>query len=308
MPKDRHVSVNGITIKITEQGEGPLILLLHGFPETSYSWRHQFQPLAEAGYRVVAPDQRGYGGTDCPEGIDNYTILHLVGDVVGLIHALGEKHAVVVGHDWGAMVAWNTALIRPDVVRGVVGISVPPLPRGLVPPMAAARERFGEDFYQIHFQQPHVAEAELSKDIPATFRKVLAGPRAATGGGQGGFLGSFTEPETLPGWLTETDIATFAAQFATTGFTGGLNWYRNLDRNWELTTAWQDTPITPPSLYISGERDGVRSIYPPDFLENADEIVPNLRGVVNVPNSGHWTQQECPAEVNKALLDFLNGL
>ncbi|MFJ4528562.1 alpha/beta fold hydrolase [Streptomyces nigrescens] len=308
MPKHHRVSVNGISLQITEQGEGPLVLLLHGFPETSYSWRHQIQPLAEAGYRVVAPDQRGYGSTDCPEGIDHYTILHLVGDVVGLIHALGERQAVVVGHDWGAMVAWNTALIRPDVVRGVVGISVPPLPRGPVPPMAAARERFGEDFYQVYFQQPHVAEAELSKDIPATLRKVLAGTRKAAGEGAGGFLGPFAEPDVLPGWLTEADLATFAGQFSTSGFTGGLNWYRNLDRNWELTTAWQDAPITPPSLYLSGERDSVRGIYPPDFLDNPDVIVPNLRGVVDIPDSGHWTQQERPAEVNKALLDFLSGL
>ncbi|MCR8578195.1 alpha/beta fold hydrolase [Streptomyces sp. Isolate_219] len=312
-PEHRHVSVNGITMHYTEQGEGPLVLLLHGFPETSYSWRHQLRPLAEAGYRVVAPDQRGYGSTDCPEGVDNYTILHLVGDVVGLIHALGEKHAVVVGHDWGAGIAWHAALLRPDVVRGVAGVSVPPIPRGPVPPMSDARERFGEDFYQVYFQQPHVAEAELSKDIPTTFRKLLAGTRTATGEGEGegegdgSFLGPFTAPASLPGWLTEADIATFTGQFATTGFTGGLNWYRNLDRNWELTAAWQDAPILPPALYISGERDFVRRVCPPDMLENPG-LVPDLRAVVDVPDSGHWTQQERPAEVNKALVDFLNDL
>ncbi|UYB39989.1 alpha/beta hydrolase [Streptomyces sp. Je 1-4] len=302
-PKHRHVSANGITMHCTEQGEGPLVLLLHGFPETSYSWRHQLQPLAEAGYRVVAPDQRGYGSTDCPEGVDNYTILHLVGDVVGLIHALGEKHAVVVGHDWGAAIAWHTALLRPDLVRGVAGVSVPPMPRGPVPPISDARERFGEDFYQVYFQQPQAAEAEPAKDIPTTFRKVLAG----TPTGEGSFLGRFAVPESLPGWLTEADIATFTGQFATTGFTGGLNWYRNLDRNWELTAAWQDAPIVPPALYVIGEHDFVRSVCPPDMLENP-ALVPDLRAVVDVPDSGHWTQQERPAEVNKALLDFLNGL
>ncbi|MFJ3949250.1 alpha/beta fold hydrolase [Streptomyces libani] len=302
-PKHRHVSANDITMHCTEQGEGPLVLLLHGFPETSYSWRHQLQPLAEAGYRVVAPDQRGYGSTDCPEGVDNYTILHLVGDVVGLIHALGEKHAVVVGHDWGAAIAWHTALLRPDIVRGVAGVSVPPMPRGPVPPMSDARERFGEDFYQVYFQQPQAAEAELAKDIPTTFRKVLAG----TPTGEGSFLGRFAVPESLPGWLTEADLATFTGQFATTGFTGGLNWYRNLDRNWELTAAWQDAPIVPPALYVIGEHDFVRSVCPPDMLENP-ALVPDLRAVVDVPDSGHWTQQERPAEVNKALLDFLNGL
>ncbi|WP_398951803.1 alpha/beta hydrolase [Streptomyces sp. ID38640] len=167
--------------------------------------------------------------------------------------------AVVVGHDWGAAIAWHTALLRPDIVRGVAGVSVPPMPRGPVPPMSDARERFGEDFYQVYFQQPQAAEAELAKDIPTTFRKVLAG----TPTGEGSFLGRFAVPESLPGWLTEADIATFTGQFATTGFTGGLNWYRNLDRNWELTAAWQDAPIVPPALYVIGEHDFVRNVCPP---------------------------------------------
>jgi pimeloyl-ACP methyl ester carboxylesterase len=303
------ISVNGITMHVAEQGEGPLIVLLHGFPESWYSWRHQFQPLADAGYRVVAPDMRGYGETDRPAEVDQYTILHLVGDVVGLIHALGENHAVVVGHDWGAMVAWNTALLRPDVVRGVVGVSVPPLPRGPVPPLVDTRERFGADFYQNYFQLPGVADAELSKDVASTFRKTFARVPASqppTGDGEPGFLDRSAEPDTLPGWLTESDLATFVDQFTASGFTGGLNWYRNLDRNWELTAAWQDAPIVPPALYISGELDIVRSLYALD--DHAKMIVPNLRAVVDVPGCGHWTQQERPAEVNNALLDFVRTL
>jgi pimeloyl-ACP methyl ester carboxylesterase len=306
----RQVSVNGITMHIAEQGEGPLVVLLHGFPESWYSWRHQFQPLADAGYRVVAPDQRGYGGTDRPAGVDQYTILHLVGDVVGLIHALGEKNAVVVGHDWGAIVAWNTALLRPDLVRGVVGVSVPPLPRGPVPPLVATRERFGQDFYQNYFQHPGVADAEVSKDVAATFRKTLASIPAtqpSMGDGEPGFLNRLAEPDTtLPEWLAEEDLATFVDQFTASGFTGGINWYRNLDRNWELTAAWQDAPITPPALYISGERDVVRTFYALD--DSARMVVPNLRAVVDVPDCGHWTQQERPTEVNNALLDFVRTL
>jgi pimeloyl-ACP methyl ester carboxylesterase len=282
-------SVNGITMHVAEQGEGPLIVLLHGFPESWYSWRHQFQPLADAGYRVAAPDMRGYGATDAPADVDQYTILHLVGDVVGLIHALGEKNSVVVGHDWGAMVAWNTALLRPDVVRGVAGVSVPPLPRGPVPPLVDTLERFGEDFYQNYFQRPGVADAEMAKDVAATLRKTYAGA-----------------PDALPGWLSEADLATFVDQFTASGFTGPINWYRNLDRNWELTAAWQDAPITPPALYISGERDIVRTFYALD--DAARKIVPNLRNVVDLPDTGHWTQQERPAEVNNALLDFLRTL
>ena len=304
MSHHRNVRVNGIDLHIAEQGSGPLVVLLHGFPETSYSWRHQIDALATAGYRVVAPDQRGYGSSDRPEGIDQYSIFHLVGDVVALIRELGEEQAVVVGHDWGSMVAWQTALLRPDIVRGVVGVSVPPLPRGSLPPLTVTRQRFGDGFYQNYFQEPGVADAVLGKDITATLRRTYAGvPNPSP---EPGFLGLFAEPETLPSWLTAEDLATFVDQFTASGFTGGLNWYRNLDRNWELTAAWQDAPITPPSLYISGENDAVRTFYPMD--EAARAIVPNLRGVVDVPDCGHWTQQERPEIVTGALLDFLKGL
>ena len=309
MLQHRDITVNGITMHVAEQGDGPLVVLLHGFPEIWYSWRHQLDALADAGYRVVAPDQRGYGTTDRPAEIDQYTIMHLVGDVVGLIHALGEEQAVVVGHDWGAMVAWSTALLRPDVVRGVVGVSVPPLPRGPVPPLTVTRERFGEGFYQNHFQQPGIADAELAKDVDASLRKILAGVPAGqppTAGAEPGFLTAMAAPAALPEWISEHELAVFVEQFTASGFTGPINWYRNLDRNWELTAAWQDAPITPPSLYISGERDIVRTFYALDDAARA--IVPNLRGVVDVPDCGHWTQQERPAVVNAALLDFLRTL
>jgi epoxide hydrolase A/B len=304
LPHHRHVSLNGINVHLAEQGEGPLVLLLHGFPETWYSWRHQLDAIAAAGCHVVAPDQRGYGATDRPDGIDRYSIFHLVGDVVALVRELGEERAVVVGHDWGSMVAWNTAMLRPDVVRGVVGISVPPLPRGPLPPLTVTRQRFGEGFYQNYFQEPGVADASLGKDVAATLRLTYGGVRSPEP--SAGFLGRFAEPETLPAWLTEEDLAIFVEQFTASGFTGGLNWYRNIDRNWELTAAWQDAPITPPSLYISGENDVVRTFYAMDDAARA--IVPNLRGVVDVPGCGHWTQQERPEIVTDALLEFLRGL
>ncbi|MFC7585190.1 alpha/beta fold hydrolase [Nonomuraea antimicrobica] len=189
-------------------------------------------------------------------------------------------------------------------MRGVVGISVPPLPRGPLPPLTVSRRRFGDGFYQNHFQRPGVAEAELGKDVAATLRLTYGGvpdPEPS-----GGFLGLFAEPETLPAWLTEEDLATFVEQFTESGFTGGLNWYRNIDRNWELTAAWQDAPITPPSLYISGENDVVRHFYAMDDAARA--IVPNLRAVIDVPGCGHWTQQERPEVVTDALLDFLREL
>lgn len=315
----RFVETNGIRMHIAEQGSGPLVLLLHGFPECWYSWRHQLEALAEAGYHAVAPDQRGYCRTDRPERAGSYTILHLVGDVIGLIDALGEEQAVLVGHDWGAPVAWQAAQMRPDRVRGVVGLSVPHRERAQAPPLRIVRAALGEGFYQIYFQHPGVADAELAWNVRSTFRRLLY---SASGEGQlgspglkavvppgRGFLDIMTEPEMLPGWLDESDVDAFTSEFEHTGFTGGLNWYRNIDRNWELTAAWRGAPVQPPALYVAGDRDLVVGF--PGAREQIERLatwVPNLRETVMLPGCGHWTQQERPAEVNQALLDFLRSL
>lgn len=311
----REVSVNGIDLHIAEAGEGPLVLLLHGWPESWYSWRHQFEPLAEAGFHVVAPDQRGFGGSACPERIDQYSILHMVGDAVGLIGALGGEPAVVVGHDWGAPVAWNTALLRPDLVRGVAGLSVPPTRRPPAPPLGILRQHFGEGFYQNYFQQVGKPEAELGADPARSFRKLLAGrpahpglPALVVGPADDGLLDTLVEPETLPEWLSDEDVAVMVEQYAKSGWRGGLNLYRNIDRNWELLAAWQDALITVPALYVTGQRDVVRGFGDPKFLERLPALLPGLRGIVDLPDTGHWTQQERPAEVNAALLAFLAGL
>ncbi|MFF0145222.1 pimeloyl-ACP methyl ester carboxylesterase [Amycolatopsis sulphurea] len=303
MPQHRTIEVGGRSVHLAEQGEGPLVLLLHGFPESWYSWRHQFAPLAAAGYHVVAPDQRGYGASDRPEATDQYTIHHLVGDVVGLIQALGRTEAVVCGHDWGATVAWQTALMRPDVVRAVAGLSVPPVPRGPFPPLALARERFGANFYQNYFQLPEIPEAELSRDVATTMRTVLTGSQAEDPAP--GLLGGLSTPDVLPDWLGEDDLAVFTEQFERSGFRGPLNWYRNIDRNWELTAAWQGARITPPSLYLSGTDDVVRTFLP--FGDPMRAMVPDLHAAIDLPG-GHWIQQERPAEVSAALLDFLRQL
>lgn len=303
--KHRELVVNGIRMHIAEQGTGPLVLLLHGFPESWYSWRHQFQPLVDAGYHVVAPDQRGYGGTDRPEAVDRYTILHLVGDVVALIGALGDREAVVVGHDWGAPVAWNTALLRPDIIRGVAGLSVPPPNRTPTAPLALVEQRFGTSFYQIYFQQPGVADEELNRNMADTFRSVLA-RTPSTAPSAAGFLGPV--PETLPDWISEEDIAAYAQQYRRNGFTGPLNWYRNIDRNWELTAPWATAKITVPALFITGEQDVVRGFGAPDFIDRLPEQLPDLRGVVDLPDCGHWIQQEKPTEVNTALVKFLSEI
>ncbi|MEV6977125.1 alpha/beta hydrolase [Kitasatospora sp. NPDC093806] len=318
----RDVEVNGVRLHVAEQGEGPVVLLLHGFPESWYSWRHQFAPLVEAGYRVVAVDQRGYGRSEQPESVDAYTLLHLVGDVVGLIGALGGGPVVLVGHDWGAPVAWTTATLRPDLVRGVAGLSVPPVPTLGLPPLAQARERFGEGFYQIYFQRPGVADAELARDPHATFRRILYSgsgdrprseqPRAWVVPEGQTLLDGLPEPEKLPDWFSEADIEAFVADVAGLGeraFTGGLNWYRNIDRNNELLAGLHGRPVEVPALYVAGDRDMVGALIPEEAMTLLlEHLAPKLVRRVTLPGVGHWTQQEAPAEVNAALLDFLGHL
>ncbi|MGW3647067.1 alpha/beta fold hydrolase [Streptomyces sp. NPDC000878] len=314
------VDVNGIQLHIAEAGEGPLVVLLHGFPESWHSWRHQFGPLAAAGFRVVAPDQRGYGGSDRPEDVSSYSILHLVGDVVGLIHALGEETAYVVGHDWGAPVAWHTALLRPDAVRGVAGLSVPPPFRGDRRPLGVMEAMFGGRFYWNYFNRPGgIADAELARDPRTALRKCLYafsgdGPDAGTGkqplveAGQG-WLDTMPDPEKLPAWLTEADLDHLTDSFAGS-FTGALDWYRNIDRNWELTAAWHGAVVSPPALYVYGDKDLVAA-FPgtPRLIEQLPELMPNLRRApVVLEGCGHWTQQERPEEVNAVLVPFLSEL
>ena len=309
----RMVETNGINMHIAEAGEGPLVILCHGFPESWYSWRHQLPALAAAGYHVVAPDQRGYGRTDAPKEIDAYSQFHLVGDIVGLVRALGEETAVIAGHDWGAPVAWNAAQWRPDVCRAVVGMSVPASDRAPFPPTAGMKARFGDSFFYIlYFQMPGVAEHELHRDVRRSLRMLLysaSGDRPQGGGGPvpktAGFLDQMQDPEKLPGWLTEEDLDYFAAEFERAGFRGGLNWYRNIDRNWELSAAFAGRKIEQPALYIIGERDVTRSFLSEDQLR---AMVPNLTEAVTLPGIGHWTQQENPEGTNEALIKFLDSL
>jgi pimeloyl-ACP methyl ester carboxylesterase len=311
----RFVDVNGMRMHVAEAGSGPLVLLLHGFPECWYSWRHQLPTLAAAGYHAVAPDQRGYCRTGGPADVPAYSILHTVGDAVGLIAALGEETAVVVGHDWGAPVAWHTAQLRPDLVRGVVGLSVPHRPRGSRPPVAMMREALGEGFYMVYFQRPEAPEAEFERDLTDTFRRVLCAASGEAAGltpivpEGGGFLDFCPEPDRLPGWLTDDDIDAYAAEFAATGFTGPVNWYRNLDLNWELTAAWHRAPVTPPALFVAGDRDLVAaSPQTKELIAGMRAFVPNLRETIWLPGCGHWTQQERPADTTAAILGFLASL
>jgi len=258
----RLVETNRIRMHVAEQGTGPLVLMCHGFPESWYSWRHQIRALADAGFRAVAPDMRGYGQTDAPAEIERYTLLDLVGDMVGLLDALGAESAVIAGHDWGAPVAWHSALLRPDRFRAVIALSVPFRPRGSTRPTSVMPQTDDAMFYQLYFQTPGVAEAELGRDARSTIRRLLysgsgvgVAAQAAIGlpgavgmvPRSGGLLTHTADPPGLPPWLTAADLDFYAAEFTRTGFRGGLNWYRNLDRTWELMAAWQGAPVTVPA-------------------------------------------------------------
>jgi pimeloyl-ACP methyl ester carboxylesterase len=324
----RMIESNGIRLNIAEQGKGPLVLLCHGFPESWYSWRHQIEALAAAGFHAVAPDMRGYGKSDAPEAIDQYTIFHLVGDLVGLLDALEAQTAVIVGHDWGANIAWQAARLRPDRFRAVVALSVPFRPRGPVRPTSVMPRTADAQFYQLYFQEPGVAEAELERDPRATVRNMLYGASgdgaaaaraaAASSGASpnlgmvpkgGGFLRGSGAPATLPAWLSEADVDFYAGEFKRSGFRGPLNYYRNIDRNWELTAAFANVKVTVPALYVAGDRDMVVSFPGTDqLLANLKQFVPALRNIQMLPGCGHWTQQERPSEVSAAIIDFVRGL
>lgn len=318
--RHRTVSTNGIQMHVAEAGDpaAPLVLLCHGFPESWYSWRHQLPVLAAAGYHVVAPDMRGYGQTDKPDDIRAYTQLHHVGDMVGVLDALGATTATIVGHDWGAPVAWNAATLRPDRFTAIAALSVPWQPRAPMAPTSMMKMMFGDQwFYFLYFQEPGRAERELDANAETFLRAFLYsisgdGPIellwSMVGGAKTGtMLEHLRVPETLPAWLSADDLAFYAGEFQRTGFHGGLNWYRCADLSWELTAAWADARIAQPALFIAGDRDGVIAMMP-GVVDAMKSAVPGLRDTVLLPGCGHWTQQERPQEVNEALLRFLRGL
>lgn len=311
------IKANTIDMRYAEIGSGPLVLFCHGWPESWYSWRHQLTAVSAAGYRCVAPDMRGYGGTEAPEPIDQYSLFNLVGDMAELVKGLGETRAVIVGHDWGAPVAWHAALWRPDLFPAVAAMSVPYAPPGYIDILSALDKLGIHDFYLQYFQKPGVAEAELHRDIRGALRRLYyaaSGDFAEQGKGfarltTGTLLGNTVDPSTLPAWLEEKDLDYYAQEFARAGFRGGLNWYRNLRRNWELSGPWRGQPIRQPSLFIAGSRDGVlRFPAAQAQLDAYPKTLPGLVGSHILEGAGHWVQQERPDEVNRLLVDFLKEL
>ncbi|MFH8499864.1 alpha/beta fold hydrolase [Streptomyces coeruleorubidus] len=302
-------------VHLVEQGDGPLVLLLHGFPESWYAWRHQLPALAAAGYRAVAVDVRGYGRSSRPAAVDAYRMVELVEDNVAVVEALGERSAVVVGHDWGATIAATSALVRPEVFRAVGLLSVPYTPPGGPRPSEVfARMGGEEEFYVSYFQRPGRAEAEIEPDV----RGWLAGFYAALSAGtmpeagphfvaRGGTLRDRFPVGRLPRWLSEADLDVFAGEFERTGMTGALNRYRNMDRDWQDLADFAGAPVTQPSLFIGGALDA-STTWLADAIEAYPATLPGLTAFHILDGCGHFLQQERPAETNRLLTEWLAGL
>jgi pimeloyl-ACP methyl ester carboxylesterase len=309
-----------VRLRTVVEGTGPLCVLVHGWPESWHSWRHQIDALVEAGYRVAVPDVRGYGGSDKPPAIEDYDLIQVTDDVIGVIDALGEQQAILIGHDWGAPIVWVTAIRYSQRVRAVVGMSVPHLGQGDRPAIEVFRELYKDRFfYQLYFQEPGVAERELEADPAATIRKVyysasgdIADEQRKFGsnkGPDGAMLDGLTDPDPLPAWLTEEDVAYYAEQFRHSGFRGPLNRYRNWERDHAALPELATKKIERPALFIAGDRDPVLKFVPGIRLSDLmDRWYTDLRGKVLLPGAGHWVQQERPKEVNEALLAFLRAV
>jgi pimeloyl-ACP methyl ester carboxylesterase len=317
-PAFQSIATNGIRLRCVVEGDGPLAVLVHGWPESWYSWRHQIRPLVEAGYRVVVPDVRGYGGSDKPAAIEAYDMASLIGDVLGLIDHFGQAQAVLVGHDWGAPVVWNTTALHPGRVRAVAALSVPYSPRGKVSSIELWRRLYaGRFFYQLYFQAPGVAEAEFEADVRTTLRKLYfagsgdyeRGMFRADQASTSRMLDALPDPPAFPAWLTDEDLDYFVGEFERSGFRGPLNRYRNQQRDWEMLTGLEGARITRPACFIAGSRDGVLRFVPNvDLVENMKRWTDDLRVCEVIEGAGHWIQQERPGQVNALLLEFLASL
>ncbi|MFS0695494.1 alpha/beta fold hydrolase [Streptomyces nitrosporeus] len=313
---ERLVDVPGGRIHLIEQGTGPLVLLVHGFPETSYSWRHQLPVLAEAGYRAVAVDVRGYGRSFAPTPVEAYRMTALVADNVAVLHALGERTATVVGHDWGSSIAANSALLRPDLFTAAAFLSVPYSPWSPVRPTDGfARIGGDEEFYVSYFQQPGRAEAEIEPDVrgwlAGFYTSLSAGTMPPPDQGSPFFVPAGARMRDrfargpLPSWLTEAGLDVYSAEFERTGLTGALNRYRNVDRDWEDLAAWNGAVLTQPSLFIGGALDS-STTWLADAVAAYPTTLPGLVSSHILEGCGHWIQQERATEVGALLTEWLH--
>lgn len=309
----RFVNTNGIRMHYVEAGSGPLVLLCHGFPESWYSWRHQIRALADAGFHAIAPDMRGYGQTDRPAAVEDYDIFQLTGDLVGLVNSFQAPPTVIVGHDWGAWITQAAALFRPDLFRAVGLLSVPFLPRLQIRPSEWEQRRYpGKIFYQQIFRSPG-SEQIFQADVRTSITNALYSASGEPPPNQRWrYVIDPAEPPPMPlpqspSFVTAADIDFFVGEFQRTGFSGGLNYYRNVDRNWALTPFLDGAKLRQPTLFIAGEHDAVLEFWGEE-VATMRANVPHLTRQVILPGVGHWTQQENPAEVNRLLIEFLRAL
>jgi pimeloyl-ACP methyl ester carboxylesterase len=307
----------GLPMRIADFGEGPPVLFLHGWPESWYSWRHQLTALVSAGFRVIAPDMPGYGSSGKLKKIGDYHILNLVKHVVGILDALNLRQAILVGHDWGAAIAWHTVQLYPQRFSHLINMSVPLRPRAPKAPMQIYKERFGDRFfYQLYFQKPGIAEAEFDADPRAILSRLYCSPDTFRftptiedkDYNAGGWIGRLGQPKTLPAWLTQADLDYYVQEFSRAGFADGIHYYRNIDRNWALLGDKANTIIQQPVLFIAGDKDNVIGKTTREkLLEKMQVTVPNLTDVILLPDIGHWVQQEAADRVNAEMLKFLSA-
>jgi pimeloyl-ACP methyl ester carboxylesterase len=301
---EQRIQTNGITLRTIVEGDGPLVILLHGFPRCWYLWRHQIDPLVEAGFRVAVPDQRGYGASDCPAGIEDYNILELAADVVGLIDALGEEKCYLVGHDWGCIVAWYAALLYPHRFHSVMGLSVPnnPIGPGVVNPPG-----MDDAFWYIrYFQNPGVAETEFERDINRTVGFFNGG--GSTGGkSRDDSMFGDGAPGPLGAAFTQADHDYYVRSFEASGFRGPLSWYRNMSRIPTLAPWLLGAKIQIPAFFLAGSNDPVLNFASLSY-EAQDKNFADLRGKQLIEGAGHWVQEEKPDEVNAAMIKFLGEM
>lgn len=316
----RRITTNGVSLRVAVEGTGPLCILVHGWPELWLSWRHQIAPLVAAGYQVAVPDIRGYGGSDAPDEVSAYGMEALTADIVGIMDALGHKTAILIGHDWGAPIVWHTALLHPQRVSAVVGMSVPYTGvLGVAPTQLlklAYPDRF---FYMLYFQTLKRPEAEFEADVRDSLLKIYfansadstkavrAAMRARTAAS--GYLDGLPRPDVLPAWLPEKDLDEYVAAYQQSGFHGGIHRYRNIDEDWRRLRHLAGKTIQQPALFLAGEYDSVLRYAPGvNMLDIMAPFYDDLRGKIVIPGAGHWVQQEQPQAVNQHLLDFLHGL
>ncbi|KAL5540736.1 hypothetical protein UlMin_045048 [Ulmus minor] len=313
MEKIEHstVNTNGINMHIASIGTGPVVLFLHGFPELWHSWRHQLLFLSSHGYRAIAPDLRGYGDTDAPPSPASYSVHHHVGDLVGLLDHLGIDQVFLVGHDWGAYIAWYFCLFRPDRIKALVNLSVPYIPRTpTFHSLDGFRALFGDDFYICRFQEPEVIERDFASEDTATVLKKFYtsfGPIPMRIPKEEGIKG-VKAPETLP-WLSEEELNYCASKFNQKGFTGGLNYYRVITLQWELTAPWTGAQIKVPTKFIVGDQDSTYILFPgmKEYINGSDfkKDVPSLQEVVVVEGAAHFINQSKPHEISSHIYDFI---